>query len=93
MSNTSSDHTFAYGNTKVTPTGNGSYNHGISTLGMKKGNGKYYCEIKWHVNDNVGSAGIIESDIANRVWNDNIDINDQNTQTSFGRSFLEMMEI
>lgn len=85
MSNTPSDYTFAYGNTKVTPTGNGSYNHGISTLGMKKGNGKYYCEIKWHVNDNVGSAGIIDSETANQAWNDNTNINDHTVKTEFGR--------
>ena len=85
MSNTPSDHAFSYGNTKVSPQTNGSYNHGISTLGMKKGDGKYYCEIKWHVNDNVGSAGIIESDIANHAWNDNININDHTVQTTWGR--------
>ena len=87
VKNTSSAAVFANGNTKVTPQDNTTRNHGITTLGFSKG--KYYCEIKWNVNDNVGGAGVLTMDNVSNTWQGNLNVcvngNAGGASTSIGR--------
>jgi len=78
-----------YGNTLVYPRANTNYNYAVSTLGMPKGNGKFYVEAKYLQYDGVNAGvGIVDMDEVSDIFYENRNIMDDNVATNIGRVIL-----
>ena len=68
---------------------NNSYNYSTSTLGMPKGNGKFYFEAKYISYDGVEAAvGIVDMDYVSELFFENRPLASAANSTSIGRVLL-----
>ena len=93
---------FSNGNTLVLPQANANYNYAVGTLGMPKGNGKFYFEAKYLQYDDVEAAvGIVDMDRHSELFYEKnisyieIDWTNKNDEiakklASFGRSSIPL---
>ena len=80
---------FTNGNTAVQPQSNGSYTYAVSTLGMPKGNGKFYFEAKYIQYDNIEAAvGIVDMDRQSELFYENRPVVTASNTTAIGRVIL-----
>ena len=74
------------GNTFVYPRANDNYNYAVSTLGMPKGNGKFYAEVKYVTYDNVtAGVGIVDMEYVSEIFYQNRNLPEQTASTYIGR--------
>jgi len=80
---------FSNGNTLVLPQANANYNYAVGTLGMPKGNGKFYFEAKYLQYDDVEAAvGIVDMDRHSELFYENRPVVTASNTTAIGRVIL-----